>query len=131
MLPGSAAEERAVLEIKVLGGLEVIRDGAPAPLPRSRKTRALLGYLALTRSPQRREQLCDMFWEVPDDPRGALRWSLSRIRRILGASVVRADRNTVSLDPAGGSLQSQIGVGVDPEVAAAYRFLAGPVRRLG
>ena len=83
MLPGSAAEERAVLEIKVLGGLEVIRDGAPAPLPRSRKTRALLGYLALTRSPQRREQLCDMFWEVPDDPRGALRWSLSKIRPLV------------------------------------------------
>jgi DNA-binding SARP family transcriptional activator len=51
-----------VLEIRVLGGLEVIRDGAPATLVASRKTRALLAYLALTRSPHRREQLCEMFY---------------------------------------------------------------------
>jgi hypothetical protein len=51
-------------------------SGAQAP-------RALLGYLALTRSPQRREQLCDMFWEVSDDPRGPLRWSLSKIRPLV------------------------------------------------
>ena len=69
-----------MLEIKVLGGLELIRDGAPATLVASRKTRALLAYLALTRCPHRREQLCEMFWDVPDDPRGALRWSLSKIR---------------------------------------------------
>src|SRR5262245_52360763 len=44
-----------------------------------------------------------MCWEVPDDPRGALRWSLSRIRQVvdIGAEVcVRADRNLVALDPA-------------------------------
>ena len=64
-----------MLEIRVLGALEVIRDGAPATLVASRKTRALLAYLALTRSPHRREQLCEMFWDVPDDPRGALRWT--------------------------------------------------------
>jgi DNA-binding SARP family transcriptional activator len=52
-----------VLEIRVLGGLEVIRDGAPARLPPSRKTRALLAYLALTQSPHRREQLCEMIRE--------------------------------------------------------------------
>jgi hypothetical protein len=30
-----------------------------------------------------------------DDPRGALRWSLSKIRQIAGENCVRADRNTV------------------------------------
>ena len=48
-----------MLEIKVLGGLEVVRDGVPATLPPSRKTRALLAYLALARGRHRREQLCE------------------------------------------------------------------------
>ena len=72
-----------MIEIRVLGGLEVIRDGEPVPLPPSRKTRALLAYLVLTGRPHRREQLCEMFWDVPDDPRGALRWSLSKIRPLV------------------------------------------------
>ena len=72
-----------MLEIRVLGALEVIRDGVTTALPPSRKTRALLAYLALTRCPHRREQLCEMFWDVPDDPRGALRWSLSKIRPLV------------------------------------------------
>ncbi|MGE3784665.1 MAG: alpha/beta hydrolase, partial [Alphaproteobacteria bacterium] len=72
-----------MLEIRVLGALEVIRDGAGATLPPSRKTRALLAYLALSRSPHRRERLCVMFWVVPVDPRGALRWSLSLFRPLV------------------------------------------------
>ena len=86
----NAAKDVAVLEIRVLGGLEVIRDGALATLPPSRKTRALLAYLALTRSPHRREQLCEMFWDVPDDPRGALRWSLSKIRPLVDEPAISA-----------------------------------------
>src|SRR4029077_1541367 len=90
----------AVLEIRVLGGLEVIRDGTPATLPPSRKTRALLAYLALTRCPHRREQLCEIFWDVPDDPRGALRWSLSKIRPFVDDPAyprLVADRQTIEL----------------------------------
>jgi TolB-like protein len=89
-----------VLGIKVLGGLEVIRDGATVTLPPSRKTRALLAYLALTRGPHRREQLCEMFWDVPDDPRGALRWSLSKIRPLVDEPAcprLLADRQSVEL----------------------------------
>jgi len=99
-LPRGAAKEFAVLEIRVLGGLEVVRDGVPASLPPSRKTRALLAYLALAPGRHRREQLCEMFWDVPDDPRGSLRWSLSKIRRIVDeTSVPRllADRQSVEL----------------------------------
>ena len=69
-------------------------------LPPSRKTRALLAYLALTRRPHRREQLCEMFWEVPDDPRGALRWSLSKIRPLVDDPAfprLLADRQSVEL----------------------------------
>jgi TolB-like protein len=89
-----------VLEIRVLGGLEVIRDGATVVLPPSRKTRALLAYLALTRGPHRREQLCEMFWDVPNDPRGALRWSLSKLRPLVDEPAfprLLADRQSVEL----------------------------------
>jgi DNA-binding SARP family transcriptional activator len=64
-------EDSAALELRVLGQLEVIRNGSPATLPPSRKTWALLAYLALTRRPHQREELCEMFWDLPDDPRGA------------------------------------------------------------
>src|SRR5215471_8578681 len=94
---------RSGLEVAVLGELRVFRDGEAVSLPPSRKTRALLAYLAVVQRPQRRERLCEMFWQIPDDPRGALRWSLSRIRQIVDADnlgCVRADRNFVTLDPA-------------------------------
>jgi DNA-binding SARP family transcriptional activator len=92
------------LEIRVLGGLGAFRDGREMPLPPSRKTRALLAYLAIAERPQRRERLCEMFWDVPDDPRGALRWSLSKLRQILGDALeaghdaIAVDANAVSVD---------------------------------
>jgi DNA-binding SARP family transcriptional activator len=39
-----------------------------------------------------------MFWDLPDDPRGALRWSLSKLRQIMnngGRDCLVADRNSV------------------------------------
>ena len=89
-----------MLEIRVLGGLDVRRDGVTAMLPPSRKTRALLAYLALTRTSHRREELCEMFWDVPDDPRGSLRWSLSKIRPLVDEPAfprLVADRQSVEL----------------------------------
>ena len=76
-------EEDASLEIRVLGDLAVLRNGENVCLPPSRKTRALLAYLAVTNHPQHRDHLCTMFWDIPEDPRGALRWSLSKIRQIV------------------------------------------------
>jgi DNA-binding SARP family transcriptional activator len=96
-----------VLEIRVLGTLEIVRDGVVAALPPSRKTRALLAYLALMPGPHRREQLCEMLWDVPDDPRGALRWSLSKIRPLIDEPALPrliADRNTVELRTAKGDI---------------------------
>ena len=56
---------------------------------------------ALTERPQRREQLCELLWEIPDDPRGSLRWSLSKIRKLVDDEERRriiADRSTVAFD---------------------------------
>ena len=92
------------LELRFLGDFEVRRDGRALPLPPSKKTRALLAYLCLQPRRFRREHLCELLWEVPDDPRGSLRWSLSKLRRLVDekkrARVV-ADRNVVGIDAAG------------------------------
>lgn len=92
----------APLEIRLLGEMALLRDGLALPLPRSKKTRALLGYLILCRRPERRERLCEMLWRVPDDPRGALRWSLSKLRTVVNADGVdrlQADRERVLFEP--------------------------------
>lgn len=89
-----------MLLIQTLGGLRVKRDGNTLSLPPSKKTRALLAYLLLTARPHRRDRLCELFWEVPDDPRGALRWSLSKLRTIVNEpNNIRmlADRERVEL----------------------------------
>lgn len=88
------------LMIDMLGELQVRRD-QPIALPASKKTRALLAFLIETRRPQRRDRLCELFWDIPDDPRGALRWSLSKLRGIVNDDTharLVADRERVSLD---------------------------------
>ncbi|MFK7886084.1 MAG: alpha/beta fold hydrolase [Gammaproteobacteria bacterium] len=99
----------STLQIRVLGELQVLVDGEAAALPASRKTRALLAYLALTARPHRRDRLCELLWEVPDDPRAALRWSLSKLRpTVNGAEKPRivADRERVQLDMASVTLDT-------------------------
>lgn len=90
-----------MLKLRLLGEIELIRDGERLALPPSRKTRALLAYLAAIDRPQRRERLCTMFWDLPDDPRAALRWSLSRLRALVDeperARIV-ANRETVGFE---------------------------------
>ncbi|QHQ35165.1 alpha/beta hydrolase [Algicella marina] len=89
-----------MISIQTLGPLRISFNGKDLPLPKSRKTRALLGYLALSGAPQRRDRLCELFWDVPDDPRGALRWSLSKLRPMLNIEEERltADRERVQID---------------------------------
>src|SRR4029079_2841922 len=94
----------AALELKFLGEVAVIRDGERLALPASKKTRALLAYLALNHRTFRREQLCELLWEIPDDPRHSLRWSLSKLRRVVDDDTqqrIVADRVGVHFDPTG------------------------------
>jgi pimeloyl-ACP methyl ester carboxylesterase/DNA-binding SARP family transcriptional activator len=87
------------LTVSVLGELRVDRDGVVVDLPQSRKSRALLAYLALTPRTHRRERLCEVFWDLPDDPRGSLRWALSKLRVVVDDPVVKrilADRERVA-----------------------------------
>jgi TolB-like protein/DNA-binding SARP family transcriptional activator len=59
------------------------REGLALVLPSSRKVRALLAYLALAPHAVMRSQLCELLWDVPNDPRGELRWCLSKVRGLL------------------------------------------------
>jgi pimeloyl-ACP methyl ester carboxylesterase len=91
---------RTSLSVDMLGELQV-RGDRPVVFPASKKTRALLAFLVQTRRPQRRDRLCELFWDIPDDPRGALRWSLSKLRGIVNDDVTTrliADRERVSID---------------------------------
>ncbi len=87
------------LQINLLGDLRLIRHGRTLALPPSKKTRALLAYLIATGQPHLRARLCDLLWDGPNDPRGALRWSLAKLRPLLdadGAERLLADRERVA-----------------------------------
>jgi DNA-binding SARP family transcriptional activator/predicted ATPase len=94
--------EVGMLEVRVLGELELVRGGKPLPLPASKKSRALLAFLVVTARPHLRESLCDLLWLGPDDPRAALRWSLTKIRALVDTGKttrLAADRERVAFEP--------------------------------
>jgi DNA-binding SARP family transcriptional activator len=103
------------LQFRLFGQIGLRRDGRSVALPPSRKTRALLGYLAATLRPHRRDALCDLLWSDADDPRGALRWSLSRLRPVLDNDSPRlvADRDHIELR-------------LDPESTDVSKFRCAP-----
>jgi DNA-binding SARP family transcriptional activator len=67
----------------MLGPLTLCRYGVPRAMPASRKVRGLFAYLALAPHAVQRSQLCELLWDVPNDPRGELRWCLSKIRGLV------------------------------------------------
>ncbi|MEM6809974.1 MAG: hypothetical protein AAF574_12120, partial [Pseudomonadota bacterium] len=86
-------------QYQLLGTFQVSVDGQPVALPKSRKTRALLAYLACTSRRQERDRLIDLFFRDVSDPRGALRWSLSRLRSALGKETIESTDNALALAP--------------------------------
>lgn len=92
------------LSVRLLGPLTITRNGVPMALPASRKLRGLLAYLVLAPHPVGRGRLCELLWDVPNDPRGELRWCLSKLRGALDTPDrrrVRSQDDTVSLDLSG------------------------------
>jgi DNA-binding SARP family transcriptional activator/tetratricopeptide (TPR) repeat protein len=129
------------LEIRVLGPLEVLVDGAPIRVD-TRKALAILALLAVEGRPFARDELAAMCWPDSDDEsaRGALRRTLSVLRSALGGRWLRVDRSTVALVPAddvtvdlgvldAGLAAASAGTDVDALAAAASvargPFLAG------
>jgi DNA-binding SARP family transcriptional activator len=100
-MPMESAPGIPALEVRLLGTLRINRHEVPLALPASRKVRALFAYLALAPQAVARSQLCELLWDVPNDPRGELRWCLSKIRGLVDEPsrrrvVTQAD--TVALD---------------------------------
>jgi DNA-binding SARP family transcriptional activator/pimeloyl-ACP methyl ester carboxylesterase len=98
---GVRVKSQELFHVSVLGKLAVLRHGTRMALPPSKRTRALLAYLAVTARPHSRDRLCTMFWNLPDDPRAALRWSLARLRPVVdepSCPRIIADRENVGLD---------------------------------
>ena len=100
MSSGRSMRDR--LRIEVLGTLRLRADGQDLQLPASKKTRALIAYLAVSGRPHTRDHLCNLLWEGPADPRASLRWSVHKLRQALtraGLDCIRSDREWVFLDP--------------------------------
>ncbi|MBE9558138.1 MAG: AAA family ATPase [Proteobacteria bacterium] len=124
------------MRINLLGEPEVTVGAQRLALPQSKKTRALLAYLVVTGKTHRRERLCTLFWDIPDDPRGALRWSLSKLRGVVdedGATRIVADRETVTFDAVGAEIdllavRDRLSGGIDALSVDELRELAGRFR---
>src|SRR6185369_3621605 len=79
---------------------------------------------------------CGMFWDVPDDPRGALRWSLSRLRGLVdepGSQRIVATRETVAFDPVEAvvdliAVRTRVAAGLDKTSVHELQALAGSFR---
>jgi DNA-binding SARP family transcriptional activator len=74
------------LDFRVLGAIDVVRQGQPVPMG-GPKPRLALAVLAAHRgSVVSTDRLCDELWgdSPPADPPGVLQSHLSRLRRILG-----------------------------------------------
>src|SRR5262245_7118875 len=69
--------------LRLLGPLAATRRGLEIAMPASRKVRALLGYLALAPRPVLRAHLCELLWDVANDPRSELRWCLTKLRPVI------------------------------------------------
>ena len=94
----------AALQLQLLGPLQVSRAGELLALPSSRKVRALAAYMALATRELSRSHLCELLWDLPNHPRGELRWCLSKLRAVLdepGHTRVQANGDALRLDLAG------------------------------
>src|SRR6478672_5739122 len=88
-----------LLEIAVLGGLRLRRDGLPLAEPGVRKATALFIYLAVMRQPHTREALADLLWDERSPAQGlqGVRQLLTSLRPTLAPYLV-ISRNTLAFD---------------------------------
>lgn len=92
---------RVALSLRLLGPLSIVRNGVPVELPASRKVRGLFAFLVLSAGAVGRGRLCDLLWDMPNDPRGELRWCLSKLRNIVDEPDrrrIQASDDRVALD---------------------------------
>ena len=93
----------------MLGPLVVERAAQAMALPASRKARALFAYLAMAPLAVSRSRLCELLWDGPSDPRGELRWCLSKLRGLVdapGRCRIETHDDTVRIDLEGADVDA-------------------------
>jgi adenylate cyclase len=109
-------------------GRFTLRSGGREILVSGLKSRALLAYLACNAGkPHSREKLIGLLWgeRFDQQARQSLRQSLSTLRGILGADLIEADRNEVSLND---ELRSDVSAFVNLAVSKNREHLAEALR---
>src|SRR5437879_1028178 len=103
----AAAVPAPAVRVELLGRLRLLHGARAITRFRTRRTGALLGWLALHRGePQPREELAERFWPDAgaDSGRASLRKSLSSLRGQLeppgspAGSAIAADRDAVAIE---------------------------------
>lgn len=127
------------LVIHLLGQPSVAVGGTRQPAPRGHKAWAVLALLLMSARPASRQTLAGLLFAEADDPLGALRWNLARVRQLLGGeAIMEGDPVAVRL-PADAlvdvrllgsgtwvdalqlpGLGHELLEGVDPEASAAF-----------
>jgi DNA-binding SARP family transcriptional activator len=134
------------LEIRLLGPPEIHVDGEPLSVD-TRKAVALLAFLVVEQGFHQREALAGLLWPEYDHEaaRGALRRTLSNLRKALGGRFVSVDRQVIGLEEAdvyadvssfrtlvegavGGSGADAVG-DVEPALTDAVRLYRGDFMR--
>jgi hypothetical protein len=85
------------LRIQFLGQPSIRFNDTPVNIPEGRPL-ALLAYLLVTKKSHRREHLIDLLFAGPDDPRAALRWTLTKIRKAIGSEYILSYRGEISFN---------------------------------
>jgi ABC-type oligopeptide transport system substrate-binding subunit/DNA-binding SARP family transcriptional activator len=85
------------LLVHLLGPPRISRDGQPITIPGHRPL-ALLAYLLVSGEAHSRQHLVDLLFDNADDPRASLRWTLSKLRRAIGARYILSDRQQIGFD---------------------------------
>lgn len=79
------------MQLQLLGRPQLARDGVLVEPPRGAKSWGLLAYLVRARVAPTRAHLASLLFSEADDPLGALRWTLSALRRQLGPGAELGD----------------------------------------
>lgn len=89
------------LELRLFGGLQILRAQTPLTDFMSNKVRALLAYLAATGRPHQRDALAALFWGElsDDDAKNNLRQALSNLRKYVDPYLI-VSRDSVGVNPA-------------------------------
>jgi DNA-binding SARP family transcriptional activator/TolB-like protein/Tfp pilus assembly protein PilF len=87
--------------LDLLGPVRLGNSAGDDLTPKSRKTRALLAVVALSKGPVSRARLTDLLWgdRGEDQARASLRQALYELRMLASSGYVKSDRESVSLGP--------------------------------